>query len=508
MLYSLRRDRRVGQGLASLFLVALLAGCAQRQTPLALAQYDPASGYRFSTRLASEDADEVFVVLALSGGGLRAAAMSYGVLEELRDTTVQLPGRASASRLLDEVDTITSVSGGSFTAAYYGLFGQRIFSDFETKVLRRNFTRDAILGTLSPLSAPRLVSSTFDRSDLMAEEYGDTVLEGRSYRDMCAARPFVVLNAMNLQMGSLFYFTQDHFDFLGADLDGYPVGNALAASSAVPGALTPITLRNYPAGRGFVPPAWSRPGPVGVARPLTRTVEHTVSSLHRYHTEKETRPYMHVADAGFIDNTGLQYFILDLDRGEIRRRLDQGRIHTVLVIMVNADNDRHPNIDCDSSSPGEVTVVVESIFHAIGQVTRQTIAMVETLIRRTCSGATGARPPPGGIHLVEVHLGNLRDQAMRARLLDVPTSLELDDEVVSPLINNARLLLREHPTFLRFQRELSARRASVGQAQETQPLAPPVLVIDPLTPPVSVPNTQPAQKQGLPAPRIRTVDGR
>jgi NTE family protein len=487
-----------------------------------LAQYDPAAGYRFATRQATEDADDVFVVVAFSGGGLRASAMSYGVLEELRDTTVQLPGRPGPSRLLDEVDMITSVSGGSFTAAYYGLFGERTFADFEQKVLRRNFTREAILGVLSPLSAPRLVSPTFDRSDLMAEAYGETVLEGRCYRDMRATRPFIILNAMNLQMGSLFYFTQDHFDFLGSDLDSYTVGNALAASAAVPGAFTPITLRNYPPSAGFVLPAWSRPRPVG-ASPSPRTVTHTVSSLRRYHVEKRTRPYLHLTDAGFVDNTGLQYFILDLDRGEIRRRLDQGRIHTVLVIMVNADNDRHPNIDCDPSSPGEVTVVIESVFHAIGQATRQTIALVETLINRTCSGATRTRPPPGSMHFVEVNLTNLRDQATRARLLDVPTSLELDDEVVQPLVKSARVLLREHPVFLRFKSELAARaRAGAGPAPLEAPAPPPVLVTDPLAPPMpgpspaasplpappSAPAMDTSGEQPLPAPRIRRVDSR
>ena len=41
-------------------------------------------------------------------------------------------------RLLDEIDGISSVSGGSFTAGYYGLFGDRIFEDFESKFLKKN----------------------------------------------------------------------------------------------------------------------------------------------------------------------------------------------------------------------------------------------------------------------------------------------------------------------------------------------------------------------------------
>src|SRR5690606_4565138 len=73
--------------------------------------------------------DDITLVLAFSGGGSRAAALSYGVLEGLRDTTITIDDKEV--KLLDEVDMITSVSGGSFTAAYYGLHGNKIFEDFE-----------------------------------------------------------------------------------------------------------------------------------------------------------------------------------------------------------------------------------------------------------------------------------------------------------------------------------------------------------------------------------------
>ena len=76
--------------------------------------------------------DDILLALTFSGGGTRAAAFSYGVLEGLADTTIVVNGKKR--RLLDELDAISSVSGGSFTAAYYGLFGDRIFEDFYTFV--------------------------------------------------------------------------------------------------------------------------------------------------------------------------------------------------------------------------------------------------------------------------------------------------------------------------------------------------------------------------------------
>ncbi len=47
--------------------------------------------------------------------------------------------------LLHEVDVISSVSGGSFTSAYYGLRGDRIFDEFEERFLRKN-VEGALLG--------------------------------------------------------------------------------------------------------------------------------------------------------------------------------------------------------------------------------------------------------------------------------------------------------------------------------------------------------------------------
>ena len=65
--------------------------------------------------------------MTFSGGGTRSAALSYGVLEHLRDTPITIHNKKR--RLLDEVDLISSVSGGSFTSAYFGLFGDRVFKD-------------------------------------------------------------------------------------------------------------------------------------------------------------------------------------------------------------------------------------------------------------------------------------------------------------------------------------------------------------------------------------------
>lgn len=120
---------------------ASATGCAHQVWNSRLGEVDPAARYEFRNRL-PENSEDLFVVLAFSGGGTRAASFSYGVLQTLRDTDITIDG--TKRRLLDEVDVITSVSGGSYTAAYYGLFGDRIFSDFTRDFLYRDWQGELI----------------------------------------------------------------------------------------------------------------------------------------------------------------------------------------------------------------------------------------------------------------------------------------------------------------------------------------------------------------------------
>ena len=167
------------------FLLAavLAAGCAHYPVNQPLKHYDPEAGYRARSMGTPGNSDELLLYLAFSGGGTRAAAFSYGALEELRDTHVKINGRER--RLLDEVDGISGVSGGSFTAGYYGLFGDRIFRDFEAKFLRKNVNRALIARIfLNPINWYRLLSPTFDRSDLAAEYYNKHIFEGGTFGDI------------------------------------------------------------------------------------------------------------------------------------------------------------------------------------------------------------------------------------------------------------------------------------------------------------------------------------
>ena len=81
------------------------------------------------------DVNRPFVLLSFSGGGTRAAALSFGLMEELRKVKYN-ESDGTERHLLDDVEIISSVSGGSFTSAYYALFPESFFDDFPKAFLQ------------------------------------------------------------------------------------------------------------------------------------------------------------------------------------------------------------------------------------------------------------------------------------------------------------------------------------------------------------------------------------
>src|SRR5512134_215371 len=160
--------------LLAIGLLALLGGCATRPINPPIAQADPSTGYRYEVRQSrsKDTGKEAIVILAFSGGGTRAAAFSYGVLEFLRRTQVVGP-KGKTVRLLDAVDVITGVSGGSFTALAYGLYGEKLFDVYENQFLKRDVQGEIVARAFNPANWGKLGSTAWGRSELAAEFYDE-----------------------------------------------------------------------------------------------------------------------------------------------------------------------------------------------------------------------------------------------------------------------------------------------------------------------------------------------
>src|SRR6266516_4486021 len=204
--------------------IALFAsGCAHYPVNAPLAAVDGRTGYRFENTAFSTNSDDLLLMLAFSGGGTRAAALDYGVLEELARTGVGPPSQQH--RLLDEVDLISSVSGGSFTAAYYALWGDRIFSDFERQFLKKRVQNALRLRILAPWNTLRLFSPTFNRSDLAAEYYDRLLFKGATLGDLATrpGAPFLIINSIDLSWWSGHQYLHSFPTRRSSDLSRFPI---------------------------------------------------------------------------------------------------------------------------------------------------------------------------------------------------------------------------------------------------------------------------------------------
>ena len=171
---------RADRLLACILTALVLAGCASRPINEPITQVDPKAGYRpylLIPKIPNNDPHTMFV-LSFSGGGTRAAAFSYGVLEELRRTEIQVDGQRR--RLIDEVDVITGVSGGSFTALAYALYGDRLFDEYEERFLKRDVQGMLVSRALNPLYWHKFIGGTAGRSELAAEYYDEILFDGES----------------------------------------------------------------------------------------------------------------------------------------------------------------------------------------------------------------------------------------------------------------------------------------------------------------------------------------
>ncbi len=462
-----RRWTRTFWPLAAFFFWAVAIGCAHYPINEPLKQVDPQSGYRGKTMGALGDSENLLLYLTFSGGGTRAAAFSYGVLEELKKTEVIIDGRKR--RLLDEIDGISSVSGGSFTAGYYGLFGDRIFEDFESKFLKKNIQGALAVRTLlNPINWFRLSSTYFDRSDLAAEYYDKHIFEGKTFGDLISRKgPLVLMNATDMTHGFRIGFTQDTFDVICSDLSHFSVARAAASSSAVPMLLSPITLRNYAGTCGFKIPA--RFEEMLKGRAVSERQFYLVNNIAPF-LNSQTKPYIHLVDGGVADNLGLRA-VLDrvILRGSIWESIKgtpMEKVRKVVFIVVNAET--QPDTKWDRVEGIPPFGAMASSFSSIGieRYNEETIALLKESVKswadeiRTgrCKGGMVSTAPGscGDIqfYVVEVKFDTLKDETERMYFKRLPTSFKLDSEQVDKLRDVAHRILVESEEFQRFLRDV------------------------------------------------------
>ena len=438
------------------------AGCAHYPVNERLAQHDPAAGYRVENLPDAGNSASLLIVLTFSGGGTRAAALAYGVLDQLTRIEVEWEGRHK--RLLDEVDLISAVSGGRYTAAYYALHRDRLFMDFEPDFLKRDVQGDITRKLLAPGNVARASAPMFGRIDLVAEYLDDNLFHGATYGDLLRSglRPFVLINASDMSLGTRFEFTQDQFDPICSDLSSYPIARAVAASSAVPIAFSPLTLRNHAGECGYQEPAWVRSALANRAASARRYYK--ARELRSY-LDADKRPYIHLLDGGISDNTGmrglLDRMLSETNPRDFARSLHAGELQKVVLITVSAETRPDMSMDRIESVPTMFQVVRNvkdiPINHNSFETAELFRARFENLARAEGSGIDN---PAVDFYLVEVALEGISNEGEREQFMSIPTSLRLPDESVDRVKAMAARLLMDSPEFGRLLHDLGRPRAT------------------------------------------------
>ncbi len=387
------------------FLV-VTSGCAHYPINQPLNQSAPQREYRAKNFNHEGKDNGLLVMLTFSGGGTRAAAFSYGVLEALRDTEVSINGRKK--RMLDEVDWISGVSGGSFTAAYYGLFGDRIFEDFETRFLKKNIQGDLIRGIIfNPVNWAKLASPYYDRSDLAADYYDSHLFDHGTFGDILArGGPMIVINATDMIQGTRFSFIQDPFDAICSDLCSFSVARACAASSAVPVLLSPVTLRNYAGKCGYQLP----PGLAEVMQPPRDVTSRRFDLANNMlpFLDSQKKPYIHLVDGGVADNLGLRAVLervtLMGDPWTTMKNANLESLHKIVFVVVNAETEIDSKWDRIETNPPLGIKVASYSSTAIARYNAETVALLSESfnrwadeIRRGRCGSSKITTEPGSL---------------------------------------------------------------------------------------------------------------
>jgi NTE family protein len=430
------------------------------------------SGYALLPMLQRPQGEIVFI-MAFSGGGKRSAAFAHGVLRGLRQIPVVEDGRTRS--LLDELDYIAAVSGGSFPAMHYGLYRDKSFETFPSEFLKVDINAYVYGTYLLPWNWEWLVNPFYGTNDRMAEIYDRLMFHGATYADLLRkGLPVVSVNATDIANGISYPFTQPSFDLICSDLSTFPVSRAVAASNGFPVLFSPITLTSHtPDCRGVRPPTappaeWAdTPDALSRRALLARTA-------NRYLDPERTK-FVHLLDGGISDNLALRGVVnggiaLDDTSDAFRRVALKAR--RILVLSVDGQSAPNPSLSKQRVVTGlsqifgavsgtqidaynfETLVLTDSELRNLVESVRKVRCAQERVIEGyNCDDVRGA--------LVHISLASIPDPQERQRLQAIPTGLTIPDEDVDLLVSSGEQLVQQNDTIRRLISDLDGQAVTV-----------------------------------------------
>ena len=473
-------DWRRAQPALSATVILLVCSCQTAFVPTnqplpqnaqGMPEYRP--GYALLPMLQRPQGEIVFI-MAFSGGGKRSAAFAHGVLRGLRQIPVVEDGRTRS--LLDELDYLAAVSGGSFPAMHYGLYRDNSFEAFPHEFLKVDINAYVYGTYLLPWNWEWLINPLYGTNDRMAEIYDRLMFHGATYADLLRqGLPVISVNATDIANGISYSFIQPTFDLICSDLSSFPVARAVAASNGFPVLFSPITLISHtPDCHGVRPP--TAPPAEWAEKPDTLSRRALLSRTANRYLDPERTKYVHLLDGGISDNLALRGVVnggiaLDENSDSFRRVALKAR--RVLVLSVDGQSAPDPSLSKQRVVTGlsqifgavsgtqidaynfETLILTDSeLGQMVASLRKVRCAQARVIDGHDCAEVRGA--------LVHISLASIPDPEVRQRLQAIPTGLTIPDEDVDLLVSAGESLVQQNAKIRALISDLDARTVAVA----------------------------------------------
>jgi NTE family protein len=465
-----------------LMLLLPLGGCAVINDPINQPRGDQANASLAEVSRGALDRDELFIGLAFSGGGMRASAFAHGMLMEL-DTAARGPGRPHG--LLDHVRLVTGVSGGSVTAAYFGLKGPDGVARYRDIYLVKDAEKYMANSPYNPVTIARGLSGGANGRKTFGRFLDEALFAGATFGDLRRKSDIITwINASDVAHSSSFLFSPETFDALCSDLSKLPLSEAVSASAAFPLVFAPVVLQAHSQTCAYKEPDWltsARHNPEATA-----TLKAYGRVLEDY-ADPEKVKYVKLLDGGITDNFGTIAFAVERAKAQNPygplTAAQAVRMKRMLFLVANAGVEAELTWTDRLKGPGGVSLANSIVNSSMGSATRTAYdAMVLMLanwqaemveyrcalpldeVKKLRGTLDGWDCEDLKLFVSEVSFDAL-DSDMRAQLNQVPTRLRLPTDQVDLVIEAGRLATRANPELNGFLRSIEgdgARKPPAG----------------------------------------------
>lgn len=426
-------------------------------------------GYRWKNLDPSKLEDTLIIVTA-SGGGTRATALTLSVLRALNEIKL-----FNGKTLAQEIDLISSVSGGSVAAGYFALKGTDGFDTLENNFIRKNGMVPLFFQALNPLGLMQLSMPGKERIDLLINYLDKQLFHNATYQTLLTHkhRPYLILNAADMVEGIPFPFTQYKMDYLCSDLSSFSLATAVAASAAFPVALSPVTLKNYSPCAATQDKKWP-PGRVtsnidkldGINlwyKNPQRTMLGRAENAYILGRENGQWPkaYIHLLDGGIADNLGifeplrmLETYDTDTNPAFLGM-INSGQITKLVFVVINARSFSPSNLDQQQSTPNILDMLLASINAPIDRTTASSARQLHDLLFETFN-KIGIDDPVltarfktlfDNTALISIDFDAIPDNDCRRKFHSIPTSWSLNKKQIDAVLKIGGALLGNDPQF-------------------------------------------------------------